>query len=59
MDVEEALHHCKVCGRTEVTAPELEFRVAADGEEYCLTHLPSRRGNAATKCRRRCRSECG
>ena len=43
-DVEETLHHCKVCGRTEVSSPELEFRVASDGEEYCLAHLPSRRG---------------
>lgn len=41
-----ALHHCKVCGRTEITAPEYEFRVAADGEEYCQTHLPSRRAAA-------------
>lgn len=41
--VDEALHHCKVCERTELTAPEMEFRVAADGEEYCQTHLPSRR----------------
>ena len=39
-----ALHHCKICGRTEVTAPDYEFRVAADGEEYCQLHLPSRRG---------------
>ncbi len=39
-----ALHHCKICGRTEVSSPDLEFRVAADGEEYCLAHLPSRRG---------------
>lgn len=43
---DEALHHCKTCGRTEVTAPEMEFRVAADGEEYCETHLPSRRTTA-------------
>ncbi len=40
---EETLHHCKVCGRTEVSSPELEFRVASDGEEYCVAHLPSRR----------------
>ena len=39
---DEALHHCKVCGVTEVSAPDREFRVAADGEEYCLIHLPSR-----------------
>ena len=40
--VDETLHHCKVCGATEGSAPDREFRVAADGEEYCLTHLPSR-----------------
>jgi hypothetical protein len=43
VEPEETLHHCKVCGRTELTAPELEFRVAGDGEEYCVNHLPSRR----------------
>jgi hypothetical protein len=41
---EATLHHCKVCGRTEATSPDLDFRVAGDGEEYCLAHLPSRRG---------------
>ena len=41
---DETLHHCKTCGRTEVSSPELEFRVSSDGEEYCLAHLPSRRG---------------
>ena len=40
---ETSLHHCKVCGRTEVSSPELDFRVANDGEEYCTAHLPSRR----------------
>lgn len=39
--VEEALHHCATCGATELTNPNLEFRVARDGEEYCLAHLPS------------------
>jgi hypothetical protein len=34
------LHQCTVCGRTEVQAPDLEFRVAKDGQEYCLEHLP-------------------
>ena len=39
----EALHRCKVCGRSEATNPELEFRVAGrDGEEYCLDHLPGK-----------------
>jgi membrane associated rhomboid family serine protease len=37
----EALHHCANCGATELTNPNLEFRVASDGEEYCLAHLPS------------------
>ena len=42
VEAHETLHHCKVCGATEVSAPDREFRVAADGEEYCLMHLPSR-----------------
>ncbi len=42
-EVVEPLHRCKVCGRTEASTPDLEFRVAGDGEEYCLEHLPSRR----------------
>jgi hypothetical protein len=37
----EPLHRCKVCGQTEFSDPDLEFRVARDGEEYCMTHLPS------------------
>lgn len=39
---DETLHRCHVCQRTEVTNPELEFRVAADGNEYCNDHLPKR-----------------
>ena len=34
------LHECAVCHRTEVTNPDLEFRVARDGQEYCKDHLP-------------------
>jgi hypothetical protein len=34
------LHECSVCHRTEVSNPEMEFRVARDGEEYCKEHLP-------------------
>ena len=37
----EPLHKCAVCGKTELTDPDLEFRVARDGEEYCMKHLPS------------------
>ena len=36
------LHRCARCGRTERSHGELEFRVARDGEEYCLEHLPAR-----------------
>ena len=36
----EAMHHCAVCGRTELVAPDLDFRVSADGHEYCVEHLP-------------------
>lgn len=41
---EETLHRCATCGRTEVSAPDLEFRVADNGHEYCLDHLPKRSG---------------
>ena len=33
------LHHCEQCGRTEVSHPDLEFRVASNGIEYCREHL--------------------
>ena len=39
---EETLHRCKVCGLTEVQSPHAEFRISADGEEYCTEHLPKR-----------------
>ena len=42
-----ALHRCEVCGKTETTAPELEFRVAKDGHEYCTAHLPKAAPTAA------------
>ncbi len=37
---DESLHRCEVCGRTELVAADLEFRVAKDGHEYCTEHLP-------------------
>lgn len=37
----EPLHRCTTCGATELSNPELEFRVSRDGEEYCMAHLPS------------------
>src|SRR5437763_9855801 len=36
----ETLHRCPVCGATEISDPNLDFRVARDGEEYCMAHLP-------------------
>jgi hypothetical protein len=38
----DSLHCCGSCGKTEHDDPDLEFRVAADGEEYCSEHLPGR-----------------
>ncbi|MCX7868433.1 MAG: hypothetical protein N2322_00635 [Terrimicrobiaceae bacterium] len=35
----QTLHCCAACGATEVTHPEAEFRVAADGREFCLPCL--------------------
>ena len=37
---DEPLHRCATCGATEISDPNLEIRVARDGEEYCLAHLP-------------------
>ncbi|MGJ8696421.1 MAG: hypothetical protein ACSHYF_08880 [Verrucomicrobiaceae bacterium] len=34
------LHRCETCNRTEISDPNLEFRVAEDDNEYCLDHLP-------------------
>jgi hypothetical protein len=38
--VDEPLHRCAICKRSERDDAELEFRVARDGEEYCVEHLP-------------------
>lgn len=35
----EGFHRCEVCGRTEVSDPDLEFRVGRDGKEYCDEHV--------------------
>ncbi|MDD5348895.1 MAG: rhomboid family intramembrane serine protease [Chthoniobacteraceae bacterium] len=37
---EEPLHRCVVCHRSDLSNPELEFRVARDGNDYCTEHLP-------------------
>jgi hypothetical protein len=36
---EEAFHRCAACDRTEISDPELEFRMSIDGKEYCTEHL--------------------
>ena len=46
---DEPMHCCKVCGATERTAPDIDFRVASDGEEYCEAHLPSRQARLQPK----------
>lgn len=33
--ISDAFHDCETCGATEKTHPERDFRVAADGNEYC------------------------
>ena len=39
---EDSLHRCEVCSRTEISDPDLEFRVSSDGHEYCIEHLPAK-----------------
>jgi len=41
VDSLETLHRCETCGRTEISHPDLDFRVTANGEEYCREHLRS------------------
>lgn len=38
---ETSLHRCVSCGRTELSDPDLEFRVTGSGEEFCREHLPT------------------
>ncbi len=35
----EAFHTCVICRKTDVSDPQLEFRIGSDGEEYCVEHL--------------------
>ena len=37
---DEPLHRCAVCQRSDLSNPELEFRVGRDGNDYCREHLP-------------------
>ena len=36
----EAFNTCAVCGATEITHPDYDFRVGEDGKDYCEKHLP-------------------
>ncbi|MCM8525011.1 MAG: hypothetical protein NE327_00730 [Lentisphaeraceae bacterium] len=35
----QAFHKCNTCGKTENDDSTLEFRIADNGEEYCLEHI--------------------
>ncbi|MEM6911985.1 MAG: hypothetical protein AAF555_10440 [Verrucomicrobiota bacterium] len=39
----ESFHLCVECGATELSHPELEFRIGEDGEEYCGACLAKRK----------------
>ncbi len=43
----EPFHACVSCGKTDQDDPTAEFRVEADGEEYCLDCLESRESKPA------------
>jgi len=38
----ETLHLCEACGRTEVSHPDIDFRVTVNGKEFCREHLPAK-----------------
>jgi len=40
LDESNAFHTCTRCGMTEKRDPHAEFRIAADGQEYCAKCLP-------------------
>jgi hypothetical protein len=40
LTVTDSFHRCSVCGRTDASDPELDFRITDDGIEYCSEHLP-------------------
>ena len=44
---DRAMHRCTVCGRSDVSNPELDFRVGRDGNDYCREHLPKPPGPGA------------
>jgi Zn-dependent protease len=50
-DVESSFHRCAVCGVTERSGKMIGFRVASDGQEYCIEHLPSRASHSVDKAK--------
>jgi hypothetical protein len=40
LPADEAFHKCVVCHRNDIEDPEMDFRIGADGKEYCTQHLP-------------------
>lgn len=36
---QQGFYRCAICERTDVSNPELEFRVGTDGRDYCEDHL--------------------
>lgn len=39
-DMGGSFHKCSLCGRSDASDPDLDFRVAEDGTEFCTDHLP-------------------
>lgn len=42
LTVADSFHRCSVCGRTDTSDPDLDFRITEDGIEYCSDHLPGK-----------------
>ncbi len=38
----QAFHTCSICGIDDIADPSIEFRVASDGDEFCLPCLTSK-----------------
>jgi hypothetical protein len=46
---ESSWHHkCHACGKTDLDDPKLEFRVGADGEDYCSACRPKKSAGSGT-----------
>jgi hypothetical protein len=40
------LHKCSACGKTDIDDPKLDFRVGADGEDYCSACRPKKQAGS-------------